>query len=134
MGQGEFDKILNRLDDTFSEFVIGLGFHFPRTEARLAAADYVRGLISKVERKNSWQLAEATGHKTPELFQHLLNRAVWDQDALRDEHLRETFERLGPEGTLSIDETGFVKKGTKFLYWDSFALDSGVRGKLETDA
>ncbi len=113
MGQSEFNQALGHLENDFSQFIFGLGFHFPRTEGREAAADYIRGLLSKVERKNSWQLAEATGHKTPTAFQHLLGRANWDEDALRDEHIEEVLFHFGDCGTLSIDETGFVKKGTK---------------------
>jgi len=113
MGQAEFNRVLGRLENDFSQFAVSLGFHFPRTEARAVAADYVRGLLSKVERKNSWQLAEATGHDTPTAFQHLLGRATWDQEALRDEHIQEVLFNFGVSGYLSIDETGFVKKGTK---------------------
>ncbi|WP_425362499.1 hypothetical protein [Candidatus Tisiphia endosymbiont of Hybos culiciformis] len=33
---------------------------------------YVKALMSSVERKNSWQLAEMVGAKTPYNFQYLL--------------------------------------------------------------
>jgi SRSO17 transposase len=68
--------------------------------------------LSNVERKNSWQLAEAAGFDTPYRFQHLLGRAAWDADALRDEQLGEVLAGLGEEdAVLAIDETGFVKQG-----------------------
>lgn len=52
------------------------------------------------------------GHH-PDGMQHLLARAVWDVDAVRD-HVRDYLvERLGgPEAVLVIDETGDGKKRT----------------------
>ncbi len=61
-----------------------LARYFARAEARQRATAYLQGLLSITERKNSWQLAEITGDTTPYGFQHLLGRADWDPDALRD--------------------------------------------------
>ena len=73
---------------------------------------YLRGLLSPAERKNSWQLAEVSGEATPYAFQHLLRRALWDPEAVRDELRRYLIQHLGdPEAVLVIDETGFLKKG-----------------------
>ena len=67
-----------------------------------------------MERKNSWQLAEAAGFDTPYRFQHLLGRGAWNVDALRDEQLREVLAGLGEQdAVLAIDETGFIKQGKK---------------------
>ena len=38
---------------------------FRRPEPRRRALDYLRGLLSPVERKNGWQLAERAGDATP---------------------------------------------------------------------
>ena len=57
---------------------------FARSDARQRALAYLAGLLSPAERKNSWQLAEITGDANPYGFQHLLGRADWDADALRD--------------------------------------------------
>jgi SRSO17 transposase len=86
--------------------------HFRRREARTHAADYVRGLLADVERKNGWQLAEQAGYAHPRGIQRVLNRYSWDADAVRDD-LRETVvTTLGaPDGILVVDETGFPKKG-----------------------
>jgi len=66
-----------------------------------------------VERKNGWQLAEAAGDATPDATQHLLGRADWDADAVRDDLRAYVVEHLGdPGAVLVVDETGFVKKGT----------------------
>jgi SRSO17 transposase len=46
-------------------------------------------------------------------MQHLLARAVWDADAVRDDLRDYVVEHLGdPEAVLVIDETGDLKKGT----------------------
>jgi SRSO17 transposase len=73
---------------------------------------YLRGLMSQVERKNSWQLAEALGRSTPYGIQHLLGRALWDADVVRDELRQYVMDHLEDDGAiLVVDETGFLKKG-----------------------
>src|SRR5215210_8976461 len=89
-----------------------LSVHFARSEVRQRAHDYLRGLLSEAERKNSWQLAEVSGNSTPYGIQHLLGRASWDADALRDELREYVIEHLADdESCLIVDETGFIKKG-----------------------
>lgn len=56
-----------------------------RTETRQRTLAYLQGLLVPIERKNSWHLAETSGSTTPQGLQHLLGRAVWDVDAVRDE-------------------------------------------------
>ena len=51
---------------------------FARREARRRAWAYLRGLLSPIERKNGWQVAEVNGDTTPYGVQHLLGRAQWD--------------------------------------------------------
>lgn len=86
--------------------------YFERAEPRQRAMAYLRGLLSSAERKNSWQLAEISGAATPYAFQHLLRRALWDPEAVRDELRHYIVQHLGdPEAVLVIDETGFLKKG-----------------------
>ena len=87
---------------------------FARSEVRDRARDYLRGLLSATERKNSWQLAEVAGDATPYGLQHLLGRANWDADLVRDDLRGYVTEQLGEEGAiLIVDETGFIKKGQK---------------------
>src|ERR671915_867161 len=86
--------------------------YFERAEPRRRAIAYLRGLLSPTERKNSWQLAEVSGDATPYGLQHLLRRALWDADAVRDALQRYLVEHLGdPDAVLVVDETGFLKKG-----------------------
>jgi SRSO17 transposase len=88
--------------------------HFSRSEVRRRAQAYLRGLLSGVERKNSWQMAEVAGNATPYGIQHLLRRADWDADAVRDELRSYVVESLADdESVLIVDETGFIKKGEK---------------------
>jgi SRSO17 transposase len=45
-------------------------------------------------------------------MQHLLGRAVWDEDKVRDDLRDYVVEHLGEDGAvLVIDETGDLKKG-----------------------
>ena len=87
---------------------------FGRAEPRRRAASYLRGLLSPVARKNGWQLAEAAGDATPDGVQELLSRVQWDADAVRDDLQAYVVEHLAdPGAVLVLDETGFLKKGTK---------------------
>ena len=88
--------------------------HFVRAEPRQQAYDYLRALISPIERKNGWQIAEHLGAATPDGVQRLLATAHWDADKVRDDVQSYVVDYLGdPEAVLVVDETGFLKKGTK---------------------
>src|SRR4051812_22263975 len=90
-----------------------LARHFTRSEPRRRAVEYLRGLLSDAERKNGWQLAEKVGDETPYGVQHLLGRADWDADRVRDDLIAYVHGHLADErGVLVVDETGFLKKGT----------------------
>ena len=69
--------------------------HFPRRAARRRAWAYLRGLLSPVERKNGWQLAAVSGDATPYGLQHLLGRARWDAEAVRDDLRAYVVEHMG---------------------------------------
>ncbi len=114
----------------FDALVKRIGSHFARTEARVRARDYLQGLLSPVERKNGWQLAEQVGNQTPYGIQNLLGRAQWDANAVRDEHRAYVVEHLGhSQAVLVIDETGFLKKGTKSVGVQR--QYSGTAGRIE---
>src|ERR687884_593825 len=87
---------------------------FRRPEVRQRARRYLGGLLGSVERKNGWQLAEQLGEQHPRGVQRLLDAAQWDADAVRDDLRAYVVEHLGDaRGVLVVDETGFLKKGTK---------------------
>jgi SRSO17 transposase len=91
-----------------------IGGRFGRVEPRRRALAYLRGLLSQVERKNSWWLAEQAGEQTPDGMQRLLNGSGWDADGVRDDLCDYVVEQLGdPHAVLVLDETGFVKKGDR---------------------
>lgn len=72
----------------------------------------VLGLLSDLPRKNCWTIAEWAGEANPHGMQHLLYRASWDADAVRDDIRKYVVEHLHDhEAVLIVDETGDVKKG-----------------------
>ncbi|WP_405868217.1 transposase [Streptomyces sp. NBC_01515] len=84
---------------------------FRRVEPRATARAFVLGLLSGVERKNCWQLAEEAGHARPGAMQRPLRSARWDADEVRDEVRSYVLDHLGGDGVLIVDETGFLKTG-----------------------
>ncbi|WP_456340118.1 transposase [Streptomyces europaeiscabiei] len=58
---------------------------FARVEPRLRARHFVRGLLADLPRKNCWTIAEWAGEASPDGMQHLVGRAKWDADAVRDD-------------------------------------------------
>src|SRR5215218_2989057 len=81
---------------------------FVRPEVRARAGRYICGLLEPVERRNGWQLAEATGEPSPDGVQRLLNGARWDAGEVRDDLRAYVVEHLGhPEAILVVDERGF---------------------------
>ncbi|MEA2529833.1 MAG: hypothetical protein QOG89_1477 [Thermomicrobiales bacterium] len=103
---------------------------FRRSEARERARRCPAGLLDRVERKNGWQLAEHLGERGPQGIQRLLNAADWDADAVRDDLRAYVVDHLGaPDGVLIVDETGFVKKGTKSVGVQR--QYSGTAGRIE---
>ena len=109
--EAELDSLKTWAND-FNGLLDRLAPRFKRTELRAGVKDYLQGLLSSVERKNSWQLAEQLGKRTPYSLQHLLGRAQWSADLVRDDLQAYVNEELGdPEAVFVIDETGFLKQG-----------------------
>jgi SRSO17 transposase len=103
---------------------------FRRIEARRRVRAYVQGLLAPVERKNGWQLAEYAGDRTPDAVQDFLARMRWDADQVRDDLRSYVVAQLGDaDGVLVLDETGFVKKGTKSVGVQR--QYSGTAGRIE---
>jgi len=89
-----------------------IGGAFGRMELRRNAGAFIDGLLSRVERKTGWLMAEQAGLDRPYRIQSLLGRTAWDADVLRDLVRAYVIEALGDaDGVLVVDETGFVKKG-----------------------
>jgi SRSO17 transposase len=95
------------------ELMLRTGRHFRRPEPRRRARAFVLGLLAPLPRKNCWTIAEQAGDATPDGMQHLLARACWDADGVRDEVRGFVVEHLGdPQAVLVADETGDLKKGS----------------------
>jgi SRSO17 transposase len=118
-GTAEVERVWQRLRPRFA-----------RAEMRVRCRRYLQGLLGAARRKNGWQLAEAAGERSPHGMQEFLSRAVWDADAVRDDLRAYVVAHLGdPEAVLVIDETGFLKKGTKSVGVQR--QYSGTAGRIE---
>jgi SRSO17 transposase len=97
---------------------------FARPEVLEHAVLYLHAILSDIPRKNGWQIAEHARQARPYGMQRLLSRAVWDQDAVRDElrcFVCQSLSQLpclptltpeeSPFSVLIIDESGFPKRG-----------------------
>jgi SRSO17 transposase len=99
--------------ELFDELLGRVAGRFVRADLRRRARAFVRGLLSDLPTKNCWTIAEHAGDPNPDGMQHLLARAVWDEDKVRDDLRDYVVEHLGdPEAVLVVDETGDLKKGT----------------------
>ena len=54
---------------------------FPRRETRQSCGQMVAGLLMELDDHNCWTMA---GHRGPHRLQHLLSRAVWDDQQVLD--------------------------------------------------
>lgn len=62
-----------------------IGPRFSRVDLRAHASRYLRGLTSRIERKNGWHLAEELGEQTPTNLQHFIARSRWSADEVCDD-------------------------------------------------
>ena len=107
-----------------------MGSVFPRAELRGTAGLFIDGLLSGVERKTGWLMAEAAGLERPYRMQSLLGRSQWSAEALRDWVRDYALAALGdPDGVLVVDETGFVKKGEHSV--GAARQYTGTAGRIE---
>ena len=69
------------------------------------------GMMSGLDRKNCWTIAEHRGGR-PGWIAASVSRAKWDADAVRDDLRDYVIDAFGDAGAvLVVDETGDVKKG-----------------------
>src|SRR5258708_33816440 len=111
---GSYSSPNEKWTSAFNDLSQRIRFCFTRPEPHQRALAYVQGLMTSVERKNGWQVAEEVGEATPYAMQHLLGRAKWDCDGTRDELRTYVSQALADsKAVLVIDETGFLKKERK---------------------
>ena len=103
---------------------------FARYEPLRHAGELMAGMVSGLDRKNCWTIAEHRGAATPDALQHLLARAKWDAEAVRDDLRDYVVDAFGDTGAiLVVDETGDVKKGTHSVGVQR--QYSGTAGRIE---
>lgn len=102
-----------RWQAVFEGLMARVAGRFARVEPRRRARAFVLGLLADLPRKNCWTIAEHAGDASPTGMQHLLSRASWDADQVRDDLRAFVVDHLGDEdAVLVVDETGDLKKGT----------------------
>ena len=70
----------------------------------------VSGLLMELDDYNCWTIAEAAGHRGPHRLQHLLSRAVWDDQQVLDIASAWAVSHLDDEdAVLIVDETADEK-------------------------
>ena len=75
----------DRWHTEFSAVLDRIAPRFARYEPLRRAGELLAGMVSGLDRKNCWTIAEHRGAVTPDGLQHLLARASWDADAVRDD-------------------------------------------------
>src|SRR5258708_40359180 len=111
MGTETEDSLVSSWREKFNRLVERIARHFSRSEPRERAQQYMVGLLSNAERKNSWQVAEITHEAGPQRMQRLLNASDWDVEAVRVKVGQDVAEELGgADWGVICDETGFVIK------------------------
>lgn len=117
--QTQFLAVLDRIAPRFRRF-----------EPLRRAGELMSGMVSGLDRKNCWTIAEHRGSDTPDGLQHLLARAIWDADAVRDDLRDYVVDAFGDPGAiLVVDETGDVKKGAATVGVQR--QYSGTAGRIE---
>lgn len=102
----------DRWHSEFSAVLDRIALRFARYEPLRHAGELIAGMVSGLDRKNCWTIAEHRGAVSPDGLQHLLARASWDADAVRDDLRDYVIDAFGDPGAiLVVDETGDVKKG-----------------------
>jgi DDE superfamily endonuclease len=121
-------------EEWLAEFDCGfarIAGRFGRVEPRRRARAYLLGLLSDVNTRRCWQLAEHAGDRSPHRIQRLLGEAVWDADKVRDDVRGYVVDELGdPEGVLILDDTGDLKKGSASV--GTQRQYTGTAGRIET--
>jgi SRSO17 transposase len=100
--------------DLFEDLMAQVASCFTRRETRLTCKDMVHGLLSELEDRNCWTLAEAAGHDRPYRMQHLLSRARCDEQRMLDTAADWAISHFsagqdGGDAVLVVDETADEK-------------------------
>jgi SRSO17 transposase len=69
----------------------------------------LHGLLMELDDRNCWTIAEAAGHRGPHRLQHLLSRAVWDDQQVLDIASAWVSHLDDGDAVLIVDETADEK-------------------------
>ena len=107
-------KELRRLRPELEAFLDRYAPLFGRPEARGHARRFVQGLLLGGDRRSVENIAEAIGGCVVRSRQQVIATAPWDPAAMLAELRGQVAaEWADPDAVLTVDETGFPKKGTK---------------------
>src|SRR4051812_14627168 len=107
-------KELRRLKPELESFLDRYAPLFGRPEAQAHARRFVQGLLLGGERRSVENIAEAIAGCVVRSLQTFVASAPWSGDAVLTELRRQVAEEWGdPEAVVTVDETGFAKKGTQ---------------------
>ena len=102
---------INAFMDELRQFHTAFRDCFARQEPRDQFFNYM-GQFSALERKSIEPLALQVEGGKVRAMQRLVSEALWDEAAMLETYQRLVQDEMGePDGVLSIDETGFAKKG-----------------------
>jgi hypothetical protein len=86
----------------FGALIDRIAPRFTRYEPLRHAAGLMLGMVSGLDRKNCWTIAEHRGDRSPDGLQHLLSRAKWDADAVRDDLRDYVVDAFGDTGAVLV--------------------------------
>ena len=86
----------------YSAMIDRIAPRFARYEPLRHAGELILGMVSSLDRKNCWTIAEHRGAATPDGLQHLLARANWDADAVRDDVRDYVVDAFGDPGAILV--------------------------------
>ena len=96
---------------------------FARSEPRGHFFNYMVGQFSELERKSIEPMALEVAGGNVRGMQRFISDNIWDEDKMRQTYHGLVAAEMGdPEGVLIVDESGFVKKGSKRLGCQNITL------------
>jgi SRSO17 transposase len=105
-------KELRRLKPELESFLDRYAPLFGRAEAQAHARRFVQGLLLGGQRRGVENIAEAIDGCVVRSLQQFITNAPWDAEAVLADLRQQVGEEWGePDAVLTVDETGFPKKG-----------------------
>jgi SRSO17 transposase len=103
-------RLWRRSVERFKAFMIPLAAPLGRSERRVAAANYVSGLLMPGQRKSIEPMAVRLG-LDPQRLQQFITDSPWEEARLWQVIRREVIPHFEPIEAWIVDETGWLKQG-----------------------